>query len=674
MSSTNFAIGGAAVATATAVYLNSPLLLTTLAVPALTLLHILVSRLAPTPPSCLATPLPPRSLDTRPNPAPPRPHKLYLVRTTHARLHPVHHAFAYPLFYFGLNLDALAANCGPLSAFARALHVWAHNGWGIFSTRDEDFLAGFASDPGFAVGSIRGKLATLLRSVGIDPAEFGECELIATPRLFGYAFNPLSVYYCFQPEVDGVPSGVRAVVLEVSNTFGEKHVYICDVRNRVEPGRKNYHSSYRVERAFHVSPFNNRSGDYECHVSNVDDGRLDILLIIQKYVDHVGEKRVSSCAASVEPTRELDPDTEIPRLDASEIADSFEEPKGGAPSRFIARVYGDAFPLNGATIGYLLFVYPVTAFLTFPRILFQAWKLAYSRGLPIYQRPNPFRKKDESGGTILKKAMNPFQRYCMTAVVEYLSAQCLLHGGFIAIHLPETNSPPISIPSADTKFRSQCPRHDIHVLTPAFFARLALDGDDLGRALSTSFVRGDWTCPASSLEPLLNIFLASPRQPDAPPASTSPTPARLRPQDRTFPHHLARAVRRVHNGDDLTTPAPASQSPFRSHAFATLDDRVAPTWMGVLAMYRGSLAMRTEEAFFAGVAEFAWNPYGVVERVAEYAKEMGDRDAAPRETDASASVGEMVGELGDSVDPRQREVARFRAFLEAYRTVVGDTR
>jgi DUF1365 family protein len=72
--------------------------------------------------------------------------------------------------------------------------------------------------------------------------------MLANARVLGYTFDPLTVFWCLRP--DGT---LAAAVLEVHNTYGERHAYLLDVD---ESG------GARVEKAFYVSPFNDVSGTY----------------------------------------------------------------------------------------------------------------------------------------------------------------------------------------------------------------------------------------------------------------------------------------------------------------------------------------------------------------------------------------------------------------------------
>lgn len=155
----------------------------------------------------------------------------------HARLRPTRHRFAYRSFFLRLPMRALAR--APLE-----LRWLTSNGAGLFSLHDADH--GDGRTPLDWIESV-------LASAGIDDA-CGEVWLHAFPRILGYVFNPVSLWFCHR--ADGA---LRAVVCEVNNTFGEKHCYVLahDDGHALRWGEE-----LVARKAFHVSPFCSVSGCY----------------------------------------------------------------------------------------------------------------------------------------------------------------------------------------------------------------------------------------------------------------------------------------------------------------------------------------------------------------------------------------------------------------------------
>jgi DUF1365 family protein len=157
---------------------------------------------------------------------------LYRGEVMHARLKPVGHRFVYMVFNILIDLDRL-------EAADRASALFSIDRFNLASFCERDHGPGDGS-------SLRAHIAGLLKPCGIDLAG-GRVLLLCYPRLFGYAFNPLSVYYAYDRDGD-----LAAVVYEVRNTFGERHTYVAPV----EPGSLT-EAGLRQERdkLFYVSPF-----------------------------------------------------------------------------------------------------------------------------------------------------------------------------------------------------------------------------------------------------------------------------------------------------------------------------------------------------------------------------------------------------------------------------------
>ena len=153
----------------------------------------------------------------------------------HTRLKPVRHAFAYPTYFLMLPMRTLQREGpGPL----------ARNHWAALSFFDTDHGDGRGAQAGGALAW----LDELLQREGMDGAD-GEVWLHCYPRVLGYTFKPVSFWYCHR--LDG---SLRAIVVEVNNTFGERHCYLLDApRFGVEQ---------RAAKVFHVSPFCPVEGAY----------------------------------------------------------------------------------------------------------------------------------------------------------------------------------------------------------------------------------------------------------------------------------------------------------------------------------------------------------------------------------------------------------------------------
>lgn len=152
---------------------------------------------------------------------------LYHGQVLHRRLRPAVHVLRYRVLHLLLDIDRL----DDLSA---RLRLFSRGRFNLFSFHDRDFGDGM---------DLRAHAERLLRSARIEP-DGGRILLLTMPRMLGYAFNPLSTWFCH-----GDDGELRAVIYEVSNTFGERHNYVIPAI----PGSKALHQ--HAAKSFHVSPF-----------------------------------------------------------------------------------------------------------------------------------------------------------------------------------------------------------------------------------------------------------------------------------------------------------------------------------------------------------------------------------------------------------------------------------
>lgn len=161
---------------------------------------------------------------------------LYVGTVSHRRLRPRPHALSYRVFWMLLDLDEI-------DGLASRLRLFSRNRFNLFAFHDADYGDRSGRD-------LRGQVEARLDEAGLA-VPGGPIRLFTMPRILGYAFNPLSVFFCHRP--DGT---LAATVYEVHNTFGEIHSYVMAAEGGgeavVQESRK----------AFHVSPFLDRAMDY----------------------------------------------------------------------------------------------------------------------------------------------------------------------------------------------------------------------------------------------------------------------------------------------------------------------------------------------------------------------------------------------------------------------------
>lgn len=172
---------------------------------------------------------------------------LYSGVVTHCRRRPRDHRFAYRIFSVLIDIDRLEES-------ARGLRFFSIDRFNLFSFHNRDRGDGSGR-------SLRAQVDGALREAGIDIAG-GRVLLLTMPRMLGLAFNPLSVFYCFDAE-----GALAAMLWEVDNTFGERHAYLIPVRK----GETSVELKQSCEKGFYVSPFMDMNLGYHFRFMAPDD-------------------------------------------------------------------------------------------------------------------------------------------------------------------------------------------------------------------------------------------------------------------------------------------------------------------------------------------------------------------------------------------------------------------
>lgn len=157
--------------------------------------------------------------------------RIYRGRVMHRRLTDTPYRFEYAVFSVLFDIDRLTGS----SVNSR---LFSYNRPNLFSFYDRDHGPGDGTP-------LRPWIEAHLQRCGIQ-LDGGRIQLLCFPRVLGYAFNPLSVWYCYHRD-----GQLRAVLCEVSNTFGERHGYLLHEQGQPMAW------PVRAARAkcFHVSPF-----------------------------------------------------------------------------------------------------------------------------------------------------------------------------------------------------------------------------------------------------------------------------------------------------------------------------------------------------------------------------------------------------------------------------------
>jgi uncharacterized protein len=192
---------------------------------------------------------------------------LYPGLVMHQRMRPRHHRFRYRVFAMLLDLDELPE----LACHSR---IFAWNRWGLFSFHDRDHGDG---------RPLKDWLDAELAATGI--VANGARRVLCYPRILGYVFNPLSVWFCY-----GEENALKAIVYEVHNTYAERHSYVLPVNEGEASPR------HGCAKTFYVSPFLSPDCRYHFRIRPPDE-KVAIMIREEEAGAHVldacfvGERR-----------------------------------------------------------------------------------------------------------------------------------------------------------------------------------------------------------------------------------------------------------------------------------------------------------------------------------------------------------------------------------------------
>ncbi len=153
---------------------------------------------------------------------------LYRGSVRHVRHAPRRHRLRYRGFWLLLDLDEVPA-------LAARLRLFSRDRFNLFGFTERDHGDG-------TPGGLRGWVARQLDAAGL--AADGPVRLLTMPRVLGYVFNPISIFFCHR--ADGA---LVAILYEVRNTFGQRHSYLIAASNAAGPQRQTCHKE------LYVSPF-----------------------------------------------------------------------------------------------------------------------------------------------------------------------------------------------------------------------------------------------------------------------------------------------------------------------------------------------------------------------------------------------------------------------------------
>jgi DUF1365 family protein len=161
---------------------------------------------------------------------------LYECVIVHRRLRPKPYAFEHRMMMLYADLDEL-------ETIHRGTRLLSRERPNLYSFRDADYF------PTGAAGGLKSRVSAFLRERGIDFPATGRVRLLTLPRILGYIFNPISIYFCS----DQLDTPLCAIA-EVGNTFRERKLFLLP-RQALDPACGPTAFKLRVPKHYYVSPF-----------------------------------------------------------------------------------------------------------------------------------------------------------------------------------------------------------------------------------------------------------------------------------------------------------------------------------------------------------------------------------------------------------------------------------
>ena len=161
---------------------------------------------------------------------------IYNGEVIHKRFKPKVHYFRYKVFSLLIDLDEL-------NTLNNLIPYFSYNRFNLISFYDKDH--------GYRDGSsLKQWVIKNLKDAGLNDQEIN-IKLLCYPRIFGYVFNPLSVFFVYDKS-----KSLIAILYEVKNTFGEQHTYVFQINSD-----QNIIENSCIKKFF-VSPFMDLKSEY----------------------------------------------------------------------------------------------------------------------------------------------------------------------------------------------------------------------------------------------------------------------------------------------------------------------------------------------------------------------------------------------------------------------------
>tara|TARA_B100000963_G_C22626897_1_gene672842 strand:+ start:197 stop:952 length:756 start_codon:yes stop_codon:yes gene_type:complete len=168
---------------------------------------------------------------------------IYNGEVSHTRFKPVKHFLKYKTFSLFIDLDEI-------NKLDKSIPIFSINNFNVFSFYNKDH--------GERDGKpLKNWVIKNLKKFKVK-MNINKIKLLCYPRIFGYVFNPLSIFYCYENDL------LKAVFYEVKNTFNEQHTYIFKTK-------KNESVIQKCKKKFYVSPFMDMDTYYNFKLLNPNE-------------------------------------------------------------------------------------------------------------------------------------------------------------------------------------------------------------------------------------------------------------------------------------------------------------------------------------------------------------------------------------------------------------------
>ncbi|KAI1357432.1 hypothetical protein F5Y08DRAFT_333884 [Xylaria arbuscula] len=374
-------------------------------------------------------------------------HRTQIIKAkiSHRRLLPRLHSFVYPYLSIGVPVRSPAQNW--------LVSVDPRSWWEcrFFNISAHDHLHRVGSSE-----CLSDHLDFYLEQQGIKPKDFPHVYLITSPSIMGYKSSPASFWYLYTKDLE-----LKNVIAEVNNTFDERRVYVFS------NGGASTLFQQTHGKDFHVSPFNSRKGSYS--ISTSDPAKTKDFSVT-----------VTLCTSQGQPKL-------VARWWSTETAID--------PSRY---------PVAKAV--WFLLTWAWVVFLTYPRILIQAFVLSHVRKLHIWYRPEPKITAIPRNATSSEKLLASIWSQYLQLLFQQLHKPCNIAQSYpelvrVRLHIGDEGASQHENPHA----MEGCIELKVH--TPQFFRQMMTYRNLSGFLANTLLDPHDENHTASSNDPLKLIRL-----------------------------------------------------------------------------------------------------------------------------------------------------------------------